>query len=219
MPLHQQILSQNRQAGWVEEVSEGYLKLLDICGTSRDALIQSKENLQDIHSILRRRCSGKLDITNEAEKYFKTRKTAKKTIKKCLKCINEADQNRSSNAIENMLKDVETITIDILKSLLSHIAGIKLQSQKTRWSVLSKFMNQSAVKAAAASSSAFVVVDATLDSMICQKKNAADMSKVEDIRSQMVNLESEIQDLDEVIEYLFRNLIKTRATLLNILSN
>ncbi|KAL2935795.1 Glutamate--tRNA ligase [Bienertia sinuspersici] len=46
LPLNQNTLS---------EMLDGSLRLLDICATSRDALAQSKERLQDIQSVLRRR--------------------------------------------------------------------------------------------------------------------------------------------------------------------
>ncbi|XP_010690668.1 uncharacterized protein LOC104904171 [Beta vulgaris subsp. vulgaris] len=220
MPSNQQTLSQIQQTKWVEELLDGSLRLLDICGTSRDVLLQSKERIQDMQSTLRRRSSGELDISNEIVKYLNTRKTAKKTIMKCLKHIKVADKNAHSNAIECILKDVEEITVIIFKSLLSHIAGVKLQSQKNSWSVIAQLLHHSADKEGASSSSIFDTVDATLVSLICQKKkNSANVSQLEEVRRQMSRLESEIQDLDEVLECLFKRLLKTRSALLNIFSS
>ena len=45
------------------------------------------------------------------------------------------------------------------------------------------------------------------------------MMHVDSLTNQMGQLESEIQDLDGALEIMFRHLVKTRATLLNILSN
>ncbi|XP_010676015.2 uncharacterized protein LOC104891926 [Beta vulgaris subsp. vulgaris] len=195
LPLNMKNVSQTQ---CIEQVLDGSLRLLDICSTSRDVLVQSKERLQDIQSVLRRRCSGELNITNEVAEYLKTRKTSKKIMKKCLKDIKEVDNTNEAN----VLNEVQTMTIEVFKSMLSYIGG----SQKSSWSFTKK-------KETTTSTSEFDVVDATLELVICQKKKAnVDMS-------QLVKLESEIQEIDEVLECLFRHLVKTRATLLNVLSN
>ncbi|KMT12775.1 hypothetical protein BVRB_4g088690 [Beta vulgaris subsp. vulgaris] len=199
LPLNQKTVSQNQ---WVEQVLDGSLRLLDICSTSRDVLAQSKESLQDIQSVLRRRCSGELNVTNEVAEHLKTRKTSKKIIKKCLKDIKEVDNTNEAN----VLNEVQAMTVEVFKSMLSYIGG----SQKSSWS-FSKLISQKSEKETTASISEFDAVDATLE-LICHKKTAnVDMS-------QLVKLVSEIQEIDEVLECLFRHLVKTRSTLLNVLN-
>ncbi|KAL2944800.1 Ribosomal RNA small subunit methyltransferase H [Bienertia sinuspersici] len=215
LPLNQQAISQNVNSKWVEQVLEESLRLLDVCSTSRDVLVQSKQCLQDIQSVLRRRCSGELNITNEVAQYLNTRRSAKKLIKKSLKNIKETEQTNKDNAIESMLKDVNTITLDVFKSTLSYIGGPKVGSQKSKWSLVSKLMNRDSNKDATTTTNEFDVVDATLESTIRHKNK----NGVENLRSELMTLESEIQSLDEVLDSLFRHLVKTRATLLNILSN
>ncbi|XP_021772952.1 uncharacterized protein LOC110736919 [Chenopodium quinoa] len=219
LPSNQLLLSKNKHTKSIEEVLSGSLRLLEICGTSRDVLQQSKERLQDIQSVLRRRSNGEFSIANEVTEYLNTRKKAKKTIKKCLRDIKEAHKNTETNAIVSMLKDTEAITTDNFKSFLSYIAGAKLQSQKSSWSAVSKLISQSGNKEAAALISEFDIVDDTLDLLIQKKKTGINVSQVEDMKRQMIKLESEIQDFDEALECLFRHLVRTRATLLNILSN
>lgn len=132
--------------------------------------------------------------------------------------MKESDKNDEVNSIVSVLKDVEAISIDIFKTLLSSIAGMKLQSKRSSWSMISKFIHQNAEEKAAPNSG-FDAVDTTLDSLICQKKKSGFiMSQVESMKSEMMKLESEIQDLDEGLECLSRNLVRTRATLLNMLS-
>ncbi|KAL9238467.1 hypothetical protein vseg_012884 [Gypsophila vaccaria] len=211
--LLQQSVSQNQNAKWIDEVLDGSLRLLDICSASRDALQQSRERLQDVQSALRRRSSGDLSITSEAAEYLNTRRSVKKTIKKFLKNLKpETEQKDDAHATISLLKDVQEMTADTLKSLMSYIVG----SQKSGWSVVSKLINKNANKGA--STSEFDDVDATLNSLISQKKNGITSSQVENLMSQTLSLESQIQDLDESLEYLFRDLVKTRATLLNIFS-
>ncbi|KAL2944808.1 Serine carboxypeptidase-like 45 [Bienertia sinuspersici] len=218
LPINQQVVSQNVHSKWTEQVLDGSLRLLDICSTSRDVLVQSKEGLQDIQSVLRRRCSGELNINNEIAQYLNTRKSSKKMIKKSLKNIKESQQTTCDNAVESMLKDVEAITIDIFKSVLSYIGGARLESQKTKWSLVNKLMNQGSNTEAKSTNSKFDVVEATLEPII-KNKYGIILLQVENMRCQMTKLEFEIQSLDESLDSLFRHLVKTRATILNILSN
>ncbi|KAK9690637.1 hypothetical protein RND81_09G142400 [Saponaria officinalis] len=212
--LLQQSLTQNQNGKWVDEVLDGSLRLLDFCSASRDALQQSRERLGDVQSALRRRCSGELSIVKEAVKYLNTRKSVKKTIKKCLKNLKpETEQKDEAHATISLLKDVQEITADTFKSLLSYIAG----SQKSGWSVVTKLVSKNTNKETT-STSEFDEVDTTLNSLICQKKSEISSSQMENLMSQTFKLESQIQDLDESLECLFRNLVKSRATLLNIFS-
>ncbi|XP_021758689.1 uncharacterized protein LOC110723653 [Chenopodium quinoa] len=213
LPLNQQAVSQRSK--WTEEVLDGSIRLLDICGTSRDVLVQSRERLQDIQSVLRRRCNGELNISNEVIQYLNTRKTAKKLIKKCLKNIEVEQTYVDVNAIGSMFKDVEAITVDIFKTMLSYIGGAKVESPKSKWSMVSKLMHKGGSKEASTTKSEFDVVDATLEAIV-SLKNTSDL---ENLRSQMTKLDSEILILDEALESLFRHLVKTRSTFLNILSN
>ncbi|KAL2936663.1 CTP synthase [Bienertia sinuspersici] len=201
-------LPQNQKIVSVEEVIDGSLRLLDICSTSQDVLVQSKKQIQDLQSVLRRRCNSDLNISNDFALYLQSRKSAKKTIKKSLKNIKEAvGKANESNVIDSMLKDVQAITADVFKSLLTYISG----SQKSSWS-FSKLVGQKTEKQTPASISKFEDVDATIESICQKKKSNIDMSEI-------VQLESEVQEIDEVVECLFRHLVKTRVTLLNVLSN
>ncbi|XP_074314600.1 uncharacterized protein LOC141649824 [Silene latifolia] len=214
LPLNQQILSHTQNATWVDQVLDGSLRLLDICSASRDALQLSRERLQDVQSALRRRCSGELTITSEAIEYLNTRRSVKKALKKCLKNLKSgSEQKDETHATVNMLKDVQAVTADTLKSLVSYIVG----SQKSGWSVVSKLINKNNNKELATSNE-FDDVDATLNALICQKKSGISSSQIENLTYQISKLESEIQDFDEALECLFRHFVKTRATLLNIFS-
>ncbi|KAL2935790.1 CTP synthase [Bienertia sinuspersici] len=148
LPLNQNTLS---------ELLDGSLRLLDICATSRDVLVQSKERLLDLQSVLQR---GAVDIK-------------------------EVEKTNEANATESLLKDVQAVTVDSFK----------------------------AEKETAACISEFDAFDATMELVMCQKK------KVNIDISQVKKLESQIQEIDGVLECMFRSLIKTRAILLNVLSN
>ncbi|KAL2935793.1 40S ribosomal protein S16-1 [Bienertia sinuspersici] len=176
MPLNQQAISQNVHSKWTEKVLDGSLRLLNICGTSRDVLVQSKEGLQDIQSVLRRRCSGELNITNEIVQYLNTRKSSKKMIKKSLKNIKETEQTTTDKAIESMLKDVESVTSDAFKSVLVYIGSAKSESQKSIWSLVNKLIHQGSNTEAKATNSKFDAAEATLEPIIKNKNGIIDFN-------------------------------------------
>ncbi|KAG5547551.1 hypothetical protein RHGRI_013289 [Rhododendron griersonianum] len=80
LPHTQLAFAQQQEETWVEEVLEKYLRLLDICSAARDVSTQTKQDVQNLLSILRRRRD-----TNDFAGYVTSRKKAKKEIQKSLK--------------------------------------------------------------------------------------------------------------------------------------
>ncbi|XP_077219643.1 uncharacterized protein LOC143853797 [Tasmannia lanceolata] len=54
LPLTQQVLFTHQQEKWMEEMLDGSVRLLDMCGITRDILIQMKGQVVDLNSALRR---------------------------------------------------------------------------------------------------------------------------------------------------------------------
>ncbi|XVE67266.1 hypothetical protein DITRI_Ditri08aG0146700 [Diplodiscus trichospermus] len=52
LPLTQQILAQEKQREYVDELLNGSVRLLDLCATVKDALLQLKESTLELQSIL-----------------------------------------------------------------------------------------------------------------------------------------------------------------------
>ncbi|ONI21629.1 hypothetical protein PRUPE_2G076800 [Prunus persica] len=79
LPLTQQALAQECEDKWINELLDGSLRLLDVCGIIKDALLQTKECMHELQSIMHRRrelgkpkrvaCEGEeVANTNELEK-------------------------------------------------------------------------------------------------------------------------------------------------------
>ncbi|XVF68038.1 hypothetical protein PTKIN_Ptkin10aG0170900 [Pterospermum kingtungense] len=153
LPLTQKSLAQQ-----CNELLNGSVRLLDVCGVAKDALLQGKENAQELQSSLRRRRGDDAEFTIEAKKYLASRKKAKKLMNKSLRDL------KSQCNLDN---DVEA-TFSLLRG------------QKTR-----KFSNMSTGNA----------------------------------QIELQKLVSSIQDLEDGVECVLRLLIKTRVSLLNILSH
>ena len=130
----QQVLAQDCCQKWVDELLDGSLRLLDICSTIVDCLVQSKESVYGAQSAIRRRVA-EAAFTVAAGNYLASRKNMKKTIQKALKNIKgiRNDLIVSSEVKEkdmlNMLKEEEAITVSTLESLLCFISDPKGQSK------------------------------------------------------------------------------------------
>ncbi|KAE8709956.1 putative Eukaryotic translation initiation factor 3 subunit A [Hibiscus syriacus] len=219
LPLSQQALAQEQQRKLAEQILDGSLMLLDVCGIARDALSQTKECTQDLQSVLCRR-RGVEGLTNEVRKYITSRKAVRKAISKALKNLkhmeNKLSKDGETGAMISTLKQVEAVTISVLESFLSFISGPEAESKSSPWSLVSKLMHQRKVTCEEEEQKADEIADAeaTLRSSI----KCGSMKNVENVQNELENSEMCIQDLDEGLESLFRRLIKARVTVLNILN-
>lgn len=117
-----------------------------------------------------------------------------------------------------MLKEAEAITYSSIESLLSFMAGPKLASKMSRWSLVSKLMQPKRVACKEEETYRNEVerMDATLYLITSHKSDF--FVQVEDVQSSLRKLESSIHDLEEDLESLYRCLIKNRVSFLNILT-
>ncbi|CAI0469111.1 unnamed protein product [Linum tenue] len=173
------------------ELLDGSLRLLDLCNTAKDALSQMKESVAELQSAIRRRQGG---MEGETRRYLKSRKTVIKAIQKVLKGM----ENNNVETV-SMLKEAESSVAEVLECLLSFIS--QTSSKPSSWSFFKRV-----AAAEASSENEFAEVDASL------KINKSS----EEIQLHLKNLQPCIQDLEEGVENLFRRLIKTRVSILNI---
>ncbi|XP_038887260.1 uncharacterized protein LOC120077454 [Benincasa hispida] len=215
-----------RQCGekWVDELLDGSLRLLDMCSSAKDALIHTKECVRELHSAIRRRS----EMTNEVKKYLASRKVVKRAIQKALDTnksiesksntlVNGSDYN--TTAMVSLLKEAEAISLRLFESLLFLISGKKTKSS---WSILSVMLSKREVcPEEDAELNEFSNMENALNSVTCQKTNKCkDTIQVfENVQKHLEKLDLGTQDLEQTTERLFRRLIKTRVSLLNILSN
>ncbi|XP_008236112.1 PREDICTED: uncharacterized protein LOC103334903 [Prunus mume] len=220
LPLTQQALAQEQNEKSTNELLDGSLRILDVCSSAKDALLQTKEYAQDLQSIMRRkRGSESGALTTEFRKYLTSRKMVKKAIHKAmgnLKASSFSSLNKDNEtiAVVSTLRDVEAVTLSVFESLLSFISGPKSKPSSS-WSLVSKIIHTKRVACEEETeANEFAQVDAALQSFI--KTSKSDHKNAD---NQLNNLESCIQDQEEQLECLFRQFIKTRVSLLNILNH
>uniref|UniRef100_K7KSG3 Uncharacterized protein n=1 Tax=Glycine max TaxID=3847 RepID=K7KSG3_SOYBN len=158
----------------------------ELLGTVKDCLLQSKDNMRELVSVIRRKRDAETGFTNEGGKYLAYKETF---------------------SMLSFLKEAEVVTRSSLESVLCFITGpisqLKLSSQ-------SEYLCDSEVS----DTNLFEMVDTVLKLLISSKP-----SSTENFQSHVQSLELCIEDIEVGVERLSRQLIRTRVTLLNILSH
>ncbi|XP_010548143.1 PREDICTED: uncharacterized protein LOC104819678 [Tarenaya hassleriana] len=184
----------------VDKLLDGSLRVLDFCNITKDALSQTKECLNEIQSILRRKRG---DLSSEVKKYLASRRSLKKSFQKVLKSLKATDGDESLP----VFGEAEALTISAFRSLFSFMSESTTPSGK--WSLVSKLRNHKRVSCEAQTANEFSELDSAFQSFAENKSE--NPLKMEDVK----RLESCVQDLGEGIESLFKSLMKYRVSLLN----
>lgn len=218
LPHIQQAISQECQGKLADELLDGYLRLLDSCSIARDLFSQTKQSIQEILSAIRRKQTG--DLSG----YLTSRRKSQKMIQKTLKGFGSirsrqpvvaTQKDIETLAVLTMLKEVETITMAIFASMLSHLNG---RQQQTCWFRVSKLMNTRVTNQEEERNvNEFDKFDATLQFLISQKQS--DKDEFEQVQNQLRSVLSSIHTVEDELDCLFRRLIKSRVFLLNILNH
>ncbi|KAG8378059.1 hypothetical protein BUALT_Bualt08G0098700 [Buddleja alternifolia] len=190
MPSIQQALSHEQGQNWINELLEGSLRLVDLCAFSREIVCSTKESVQDLESSIRRN-RGETATSDDIKAYVTSRKKINKMTKKCIKNFNRNSTALPDNEFGKMLKETKALDFSVLSSILVLVSGEKERSKQRSWSFLSKFTQTSRVH-----------------------------SEVENITvEQLKATEMNMEEVEEGLECLFRSLIKTRVSLLNVFSH
>ncbi|KAL5788968.1 hypothetical protein ACOSP7_005917 [Xanthoceras sorbifolium] len=227
LPHTLQALTQECREKQVDEVLDRSLKLVNVCGITKDALLQIKEEAQELQSVLRRRRGDESTVVKEVAEYLCLRKKANMQIRESLKdlkstCSLSSTKNETTGII-CMLREVEAATLRVFESLLPYISGTKPQSRPSSWSLVSKLMHSKRVSCEARQATQqvneFEKADATLYSLIGHKSRKSSNMNADNSQNALGKLDLCIQDLEEGLERLLRRSIKTRVSLLNILNH
>ncbi|PPR81846.1 hypothetical protein GOBAR_AA38863 [Gossypium barbadense] len=114
-------------------------------------------------------------------------------------------------ATADMSRQIQHVVLTTLKSLLLYITGFKTQTKVGRWSLVSNLIRSKHVDR-----NEFEKVDDALNVLLDHK---AEKHSNQNLQTELGKLELSFEDVEQQLERLHRDLIKTRVTLLNILSH
>ena len=227
LPSIQQALSHRQHEKWVNDLLDGPVRILDVCGSVRDVIAQFKEKIRDLQSALRRR-KGDLCVESSISNYICSRKKMNKDSKKLLAAMKKMNSNTEASPLFNqdhqlstvirVLTEVNAMSISIFQSLVLFLSTPVLKSKPSKWSLVSKYMHKGVVSCEDKHDNVKELEN--IDFAVSALSNGrADLEKMQITHKGLGALEVSIESLDNGLECMFRHLIKTRASLLNIISH
>ncbi|CAJ2646710.1 unnamed protein product [Trifolium pratense] len=222
MTSTQKAISHNQGDKFVEELMDGSVKILDFCGITRDTMLQIKENVQTLHSSLRRRKGDSCIETSVAEYKFFTKKM-KKNVTKLITSLKHMEskfgassllnQDQEVVAVIRVLREVIVMNMSIFQSILSFLVGSASKSKATKWMKVSKLMHKRVISCEEGNE--LQCVEASLRTILSEGSNVA---KMQATHEKCEALENAIEMIENGLENVFRHLVKTRVCLLNIVT-
>lgn len=207
----------------MDELLDGSVKLLDICGILRDFMLQTNEHARALQSALRRR-KGDSSIETSITSYTIFRKKMKKDGKKFIMALKQVEKKFEASptvdqeddhlyAVIRVLRDVCGISISMFQSLCIFLTVSGSQTKSSKWSLVAKLMYKGSVVACEEKEESLHEMDG-VDAALC----SLETEKMQITHDRLKALEVKINGLESGLGSVFRRLIKTRASLLNIIS-
>lgn len=200
---------------FMEEMLDGSLKLMDICNASRDLMVETHEHVLGLQIFARRRRD--VDFSD----YVVFRKNMKKEARKLLGSLkninvglvmrdNDLDQDRDVHffAVNHAMRRVVSMTVSALKSFLEFLSGREngndIRSKFALVLMKKKFHGYDKIV-----KNELEDVDSAISGDSCSQ---------EELHRKLEDLEVWTGRFEKSLEGLFRRLIRTRTSLLNIIS-
>ncbi|KAF5204260.1 hypothetical protein FRX31_006154 [Thalictrum thalictroides] len=226
LPHIQQVLVHHRDENFVDKVLDGSLRLLDVSSTIRDVLLRMKEHVQQTRSVLRRR-RGEFKLRNEIDGYMHARRKINKVIHKCLRNLRKmvskhslfSQNDQDLVTVVHVLKEVETLTLSVCESLLRFLSGSRTSLKPSGWSLVSNLMHKKRIKCEEQHLDSNEVEMLQKTMLVLSSHKCHEVKTLQKAQVQLEVLETSIRSLEDGLECVFRRLIKTRVSVLNILNN
>ncbi|CAL1380506.1 unnamed protein product [Linum trigynum] len=204
----------------------GSVKLLDTCEIAKDVISRLRENVAFLQSAIRRRRKGsdsvlESSVSDYIELRRKTRKDARKLVAQLkqqmgnnnlkLTAADHGDDDHFGDVVR-VLGEVNAASSCVLQALLNFVAtpvGCRAKKQ-SKWGIASRLMRRHKVAAVGCEVNEIQAADVALLVGDDQKKELGN--------KELESVESCFKEIEGGVEGVFRRLIKSRAALLNILS-
>nr|XP_016444611.1 PREDICTED: uncharacterized protein LOC107769872 [Nicotiana tabacum] len=197
-----QTLCQSLDAEWVEDLLDKSVRLLDVCGTTRELVSQYKENVRDLQSSLRRR-KGDSTTDDSVARFTSFSKKIKRDAKRLALNLKQMDQetavavlldaDQDTIAAIRALREANAVCISIFQILLSFLCVPLLKPKQSKWSLLSRLVHKDRIVPEV------------------QEENTS-------LETRLETFGAYLDSFENALEATFRCLIRSRSSLLNVLS-
>ncbi|KAG5245463.1 AP2/B3 transcriptional factor family protein [Salix suchowensis] len=233
LPMTQQALLQHQNEKLVDDMLDGLMRYLDICGKTRDAALLMNESIRELQSALRRsKAGGELSIQSNVNAYVCARKKMKKEVAKSLASLKKADNifegslllNPSDHllsAIVGVLSEASLITVSIFTSLLLFLSVPMLKPRPSKWYLVSKLVHKGVLPCEGQQENLNELesVDAALANLVVPSSGKDfEAREIHSVQKRLEILHASIEEVENELDSLFRHFIHARVSLLNILS-
>ncbi|KAI3669209.1 hypothetical protein L6452_40436 [Arctium lappa] len=216
-------ISSTQNDKWVEELMDDLVEFLDVCGIIRDLVSQIKDHIRDQQCALRR-SKGDPSLETSIVRYNCFRKRVKKDVKRLMASLKRSVAAKSrdhDHREEVVVRMVMEVTISVFQSLLTlFIMSDSRTPKANKWSlVMSKLIQKTRVACEEqhlSATSDFKGSDAVLLHQCCFKDRLSSWSYA---KCRLEKMEAQLERMESGLESIFRRLIRTRVSLLNIVSH
>ncbi|XP_019182489.1 PREDICTED: uncharacterized protein LOC109177557 [Ipomoea nil] len=202
LPYTIQALSIQEDKKWADELLENSVKILDICAATREIVLQFKESIWDLQSCLRRRKENKYNSFGK-----KMKQEARRLITSLKKMDQEIwtpvllDYNVDHHvcAVIRALRESSSMANSVLQKVLVFlsmaVSNSKAKPRPSKWCVVSR--------------------------LVLHKGAIANSQEEEQRTNKIDELErvgAQLEGIENGLENSFRALIRSRTSLLNVIS-
>ncbi|WCJ31195.1 hypothetical protein M5689_012704 [Euphorbia peplus] len=211
-----QTFSNEKNNESVNTALNGSVGVLDMCSTTRDFISQMKECVQGLESSLRRRRSDAKSSLSEIDAYMVSRKKMNQAIIKYLRKLKRQDKNCKTTSSNDMLKDAEEIGGSVFESMLAFVSHPNVKSKISGFSVISKLLQSKNLSSEEETEASEVE---KIDKELMVFKSNKDMNQMQNILKGLESLQQSLKEVEDELDCVYRRLVKTRVSLLNILNH
>ncbi|KAF5765206.1 hypothetical protein HanRHA438_Chr15g0713261 [Helianthus annuus] len=228
----QKVNLQSRNKVLIEDALVRSTRLMDSYGSLLELLGQMKGSARVLQFALRRKGVATYSTTDgHLMDYFLSRKKAKKNIVACVRSLEQMEREIESCLVDGedhhlsmvirVLREIVTATISLFRYVLVILSG-KPKLDHKLYTFITRLMQTG--KPSCHKSQEIIndadMIDLTLDSLWKDiKTNECKTVDVQMVMERLHKLDREIEGHEVGLDCLFRKLLQTRVSLLNILAN
>ncbi|CAI0429480.1 unnamed protein product [Linum tenue] len=219
MASTQEALSRRRCVAEEERFLDGSVKLMDTCEIAKDVISRLRENVAALQSAIRRRRKGDSVLESSVSDYIQLRRKTRKDARKLVAQLKQQMGNHNyklpaadQGDVIRVMREVNAASSCVLQALLSFVATpvFRREKKQSKWGIASKLVMTRKVAAVGCEVNEIQAADVALLVGEGEKKQFG--------TNELESVERCFKEIEDGLEGVFRRLIKSRASLLNILS-